>query len=425
MNKSIILQHVGLRSKTEPHDVLVTDGEIKAVAKSGQLGPEHNYDSLAPVETIDLSGFVLFPSFVEPHAHLDKAFLVDETSVAGDLQSAIDFFKSSNYSQFSYESVYTRGFDAITKAIERGYTALRTHVDCGAAVGLTALEAIIELREHFKDIFELQIAVLILPPVAGLDGEAQREILERALEMGADLVGGCPRFDPDPEQAVKALVSVAEVRGVGIDLHLDENLNAASNDLEIFAESILSSKNIPTATASHCVSLGQQSHSYRTQIIELVRAAKIGFVTLPQTNLLLQRVEAHRVAPRALPPLQQLIEGGVELAAGGDNWRDPFNPVGRVDPCEIISLLVAAGHLNLDQAIAATTSGPREVMSLPAVSVTPGSPADLVAMRGRNTWDAVADASEERLVFKSGRLISETRVIRNPLYEYRSVSNES
>ena len=45
---------------------------------------------IVSLSTVNLDGYVVSTSFVEPHAHLDKAFLADRISnPAGDLMGAI------------------------------------------------------------------------------------------------------------------------------------------------------------------------------------------------------------------------------------------------------------------------------------------------------------------------------------------------
>ena len=41
-----------------------------------------------------------------------------------------------------------------------------------------------------------------------------------------------------------------------------------------------------------------------------------------------------------------LREAGATVAAGGDNLRDPFHPVGRGDALEVAALMVTCGHLD-------------------------------------------------------------------------------
>src|SRR6202035_5282743 len=135
-------------------------------------------------------------------------------------------------------------------------------------------------------------------------------------------------------------------------------------------------------TASHCVSLGVQPAKGQQRTAEAAAAAGITVVALPQTNLYLQG-RGHRTAmPRGLTAVPALRAAGVTVAAGGDNLRDPFHPLGRGDALEVAALMVTCGHLDASDALDCVTVAPRVALGLPPVQVAPGSRADLVALAG-------------------------------------------
>jgi cytosine deaminase len=100
----------------------------------------------------------------------------------------------------------------------------------------------------------------------------------------------------------------------------------------------------------------------------------------------------------------------VRVAAGADNVRDPFNPVGRSDALETASLLVTAGHLTLAEAYDAVSVGARSVMALPFAGVQVGAAAELLAVRGTNLSDVIANASADRYVIHAGSLVAQSSV---------------
>ena len=106
----------------------------------------------------------------------------------------------------------------------------------------------------------------------------------------------------------------------------------------------------------------------------------IGVVANPITNLYLQGWDHEHLTPRGLAPLRALLDAGVVTAAGADNIRDPFNPMGRGDTLETAMLAVVAGHLTIDEAYAAVSTGARRVMGLPEAGVLPGARAELMAL---------------------------------------------
>ena len=97
---------------------------------------------------------------------------------------------------------------------------------------------------------------------------------------------------------------------------------------------------------------------------------------------------------------------GVTVAVGGDNRQDPFNLMGRGDPLEAASLLVAAGHLQPAEAYHAVSVVLRCAMGLPAVAIAPGAPAELLAVRASTVREAVAFVLADRVVFHHGAVVS-------------------
>jgi len=153
-----------------------------------------------------------------------------------------------------------------------------------------------------------------------------------------------------------------------------------------------------------------QTPALQREIAANVAAAGVVVVALPQTNLFLQARGAGCPASRGLTALRALLDAKATLAAGADNVRDPFNPLGRSDPLETASLLVMAGHLTPQEAWEAVSTGARRAMGLPAVVLEPGAPAEILCIRGSSLVDAIARASEDRIVIHAGRCVSRTRV---------------
>jgi cytosine deaminase len=158
------------------------------------------------------------------------------------------------------------------------------------------------------------------------------------------------------------------------------------------------------------VRLGTLEPDALQAVITEVLASDIGIISLPITNLYLQGRQHAVSTPRGLTALRALLDSGVRVGAGADNVRDPFNPVGRSDALETASLLVTAGHLTLDEAYAAVSTGARSVMSLPLAGVEVGARAELLAVRGATLSDVVANASADRFVIHAGSLVAQSRV---------------
>jgi cytosine deaminase len=384
-------------------DVHCTDGRIDEVVPVGGAGP---HAEKAVDEAYDLDGLLLLPAPAEPHAHLDKAYTADLVhNQTGDLLGAIEAWMLHRV-QLDPIDIAARAERAALTSLANGLTAIRTHVDVGPDIGLTGVEAVIGVRDRLAPLIDIQIVPLVAAPLTGLVGANQRARLRDALDMGAHVVGGAPFIDPDPRAAVEVLVAAAAEHGVLIDLHTDETLDVGVLTLRDYAQIVSGYDGAVSAAASHCVSLGMQPDDVQREVADAVARAGISVITLPQTNLFLQSRGVTTASPRGLTAISTLRAAGVNVAGGADNLQDPFNTVGRADPMETAALLVMAGHLPAEQAYELVSTASRIAMGLEPVSVSPGSPAELLAVDATTVREAIATAPGTRRVFHRGRLVA-------------------
>ncbi|WP_026556126.1 amidohydrolase family protein [Arthrobacter sp. 35W] len=392
-------------------DVYLKNGLIERVVPLAGAGVHAAGGPDAGVSAVelDLAGYLLLPSPVEPHAHLDKALLGSRvTNATGDLAGAITAIIEA-YPSMTGDDIGRRGLKALGEALAHGYTAVRTHVDCREEIGTAGVRALVELRGRLAGLADLQI-VALAGGVGGRDGAANRAVLAESLALGADLVGGVPSLEDDPTASLAELFAMAADHGRGIDVHIDETTDGGTFVLQQLAERVLASGFAGPVTASHCVSLGMQEPEVARKTARLIAEAGISVVALPQTNLFLQGRETTTRKPRGLTAVEDLLSAGATVAAGGDNWRDPFNPMGRIDAMETASLLVSAGHLLVGTAYECVSTHARTAMGLPEVRMAPGFPADLMAIRASSLEEAVAAGAPARIVFKGGRMVARTEV---------------
>jgi cytosine/creatinine deaminase len=386
-------------------DVLVDAGSVTA-DRSG-----------AGVE-LDATGWRVLPAACEPHAHLDKALTGPRVggrfgaAAGNDLVAAIAAWREI-LPGIDAADVAARATAAIGQYVARGITAIRSHVDVPVEGDrFRGVDALVAVRERLRGRVDLQICLL-----AG--GEADDGVVAEALARGVDVVGGCPHLAPDPHHEVTRMLDLAERLDLPIDLHADEQTDVALPDdrfdvvdlaRQVLARGLAGTGRV---TASHCVRLGALPPERLAAVLEPVAAAGMGIVTLPITNLYLQGRDAAHSAPRGVTALRALLDAGVPLAAGGDNLRDPFNPVGRADPFETTSLLVTAGHLRPSEALAAVTTGARAVLGLPPAGPVPGARADLLLVPDVDPGEVLAGAIDARVVLHGGRVVADTRTARS------------
>lgn len=378
-------------------DVEIRDGVVSRVSAPGP-GPGR-----------DLTGFLLTTAFADPHIHLDKALtdeLVDNPS--GTLEGAM-----TNYEQVllddTAERIRTRARTVARELIGFGVGWARVHVGCGRLLGNVGIEAISSVREEVAQLIDIEIVAHIGGPGQQESWKDHRRRLIDALDAGADLVGGNPWSEADPDAALRECFDVAVQRGVGVDFHIDETTENNKLQLRDLVELARSAE--IAVTASHCVLLGVQEGRMVSEVAMEIAEAGVSVVVLPATNLYLQGRDTWP-RPRGLPPIDSLRAAGVHVAAGSDNIRDPFNPVGSADPFRTAGLCVVAGHQTPMSAWRMIGSEARALLGADPRDVEPGVAADLVAVRAASVADAIATAPSERKVWRRGWLISETVVSR-------------
>lgn len=392
----------GLLADGTRGDVLIgSDGRVRTADPGSGAGSRSVSDDGLD---LDLTGWVVLPSAVEPHAHLDKAF--SWAGIApryGDLLAAIGSWRAYAATMDSAD-VRRRARAALLRYLAAGYTAVRTHVDTHPEGDpLRGVRALVELREEFAGVLDLQVCLLsgTLAPTG---------VLRDAIDAGVDVLGGCPHLAQDPVAETTRLLDLAEQTGLDVDLHTDEQLGADVLWILELARQVRDRGFAGRVAASHCVSLGSLAPRELARVVDAVAAAGMSVVTLPITNLYLQGRESPAPVPRGITAVRALLAAGVNVPAGADNVRDPFNPMGRTDPFETTSLLVTAAHLDADAALRAVTSAGRSALGLPAAGTDPGQVADLVAVRAQDLTDVLAGAGTSRIVLRRGRVVSRTTV---------------
>jgi cytosine deaminase len=362
-------------------------------------------------DVLDLRGYVVLSAPAEPHAHLDKALSWDVLHPPlGDLHDAIANWKEGS-AGLDEESFRERARTAALALLRNGTTAVRSHVDILLGPDpLRGIRAVDRVRRELAGLMDIEIVAL--SKVYATD-----EQVHQALDAGADLVGGSPHSAPDPLADLDRLLTIAEARGVGVDLHTDEFLEGDHHTIGAYADRVKYWPAGRIRTAGHCTRLGTMDSGELARLLPVIAAGGIGVVANPITNLYLQGRRHPVATPRGITAIEPLRAAGVCVAAGADNVRDAFNPVGRSDALETAMLTIIAAHVHPDVAVAMVTDDARTVMGLPEAGPRVGARAELLAVRGTSVLDVIANAPADRVVIHDGQVVSvsETRTTMAPV----------
>lgn len=367
-------------------------------------------------ETIDATGWIALPPLADLHAHLDKGYTwTSFGQPEGSLDDAIACWidHGENHSSADIKAGARRHLVA---ALHAGVTAVRSHTNYHLGDDpLRGVRALIELRDEFAGIVDLQI---VASPGAS---DGPDDLGRAAVALGIDLIGGFPHLADDPSADLERNAAFAEEFGLGMDLHTDETLDAASTGL---AELAARTRHWPAGvirSAGHCVSLSTQDAETRARTLAAVAEAGVSIITNPLTNLYLQGWQHPVATPRGIPPLREILAAGITLAAGGDNVQDPFNPLGNADMVDVASELVVAGHLTPAEAWHVSSQGGRAAFGLPPARGRVGDVADVVLVRAAHVAEALAERAPDRIVIRDGRVIAVRRRVVSSVLDLRAL----
>jgi cytosine deaminase len=387
-------------------------GDPVAVAIDGgviaSIGPDAR--QLTAAERIDGNGGIVFPSFVEPHIHLDKT--LTRHLPGGDAESWEEAEASQGRvkSTFTPESVESRAARAIELAITNGVGLMRAHVAIDAAQELISLEGVLSARERWADAIEIEIVALLEESIV-----EHPELLARAREAirrGADLIGGIPNIEEDPPgqlRHLEALFDIAEEFDTPVDAHVDYDADPGQKTLEMLADLTLQRGFEGRVLASHCCALAAYPRRESERVIEKVRRAQITVCISPLANLqqvgLVGRLPVHRGSSRT----KELLDAGVNVAAGTDNMNDMWFAFGRLDPLETAYVAILSAALRTEAEVAAglemVTDRAARALRRSGRTIAVGAPADLVVLEAEDLTDVLRGLSSRRVTIKGGKLV--------------------
>jgi cytosine deaminase len=387
-------------------DIEIDGVRIAAVARSGQSRP-------AAGSAVDLDGALVFPGFVDAHVHLDKTHTWDRApNRSGTFAEALETL-GRDKANWTRDDILRRAGFALHSAWEHGTRVVRTHVDTWLPWGEVNHAAMQELREAWRGRIVLQTVPLTgISNYAGPEGD---KIADLALRYGACALGGWSPMSADLPRQLDRLLAIASDRGVGLDLHVDENGNAEEEVLRTLAEAVIRGKFANPVVCGHCCSLSVQEPERQKSTIALMREARLRVISLPLCNLYLQgrRGAAFPRTPqwRGLTLVQDLMDAEVPLACASDNVRDAFHAFGDYDVAEVYMESVRIAHLDsrLGESVKVVTTAAADIVGLPESGrIASGSPAHLVVFPARSFSEFLSrPGSGRRLV--DGETIRDAR----------------
>src|SRR5690625_4152990 len=302
-------------------DEILIDGGV--IERIGEALPEAD-------EEIDLHGRLIIPPLVDPHLHLDYAYTAraeGATNTSGTLFEGIARWRDVKKQQ-TLADVKARALRAIEEELRHGVQFIRTHIDI-TDESLTALKAMLELRDQLQD--KVTIQIVAFPQEGMYAYRGGDELVEEALKMGADCVGGIPHFEwarELGERSIHKTVELAVKYDKLIDVHCDETDDVMSRFVELL-NALAMAEGIGTRTAaSHTCSFGSADNAYAFRMMGLFEQSGLNFIANPTENAYLQGRQDGYPKRRGLTRVKEMWESGINVCFGQDSINDPWYPVG-------------------------------------------------------------------------------------------------
>ncbi len=370
-------------------------------------------DETEATRTIDLGGRFVTPPLVEPHIHLDAVLTVGQPrpNVSGSLFEGIAVW-AERVRDLTVEDVITRAREVLRWQLANGVQHVRSHVDvCDPE--LRGLRALVELREEARGLVDLQIVAF---PQQGIDSfDGGRDLMRRAVQLGADVVGGIPHYELTREYGVSSVefvFALAEEFGLQVDIHCDETDDEHSRFVEVMVAETLRRGMTGRVTASHTTAMHSYNAAYAYRVVRNIARAGLFMVTNPLDNAVLQgRFDAGPIR-RGHTRVKELQAAGVTVCIGHDSVMDPWYPLGYGDPLQAAFVLAHLGQLSgddeLHRLLDMITVNPAAALQLDGYGLTPGTPADLVVFDAPTDVDALRLIAPRYLVLRDGKVVART-----------------
>jgi cytosine/creatinine deaminase len=396
----LVIEGVRPYGAGEPIAVAIDRGVIHSIRPDAR--------QLTAAERIDGNGGIIFPSFVEPHIHLDKVLTRQVPGANAESWEEAEASQSRVKRTFTPESVESRASRAIELAITNGVGLIRAHASVDTAQQLISLEGLLRARERWADAIEIEIVALLDESIA--EHPELLALAREAIRRGADVIGGVPNFEQDaPGQLrhLEALFEIAEEFDTPLDAHVDYDADPSQKALEMLADLTLQRGFEGRVLASHCCALAAYPQHESERVIEKVRRARIAVCISPLGNLQhvgsIGRLPVHRGSSRA----KELLDAGVNVAAGTDNMNDMWFAFGRLDPLETAYVAILSAALRTEAEVAAgldmVTDRAARALRRSARTIEVGAPADLVVLEAEDLTEVLRGLSSRRVTIKGGK----------------------
>ncbi|WP_163878063.1 amidohydrolase family protein [Rhizobium laguerreae] len=398
----LIVRNANLPDGRKGIDIGIQGGKIVAI--------ESNLQAQAK-EEIDATGRLVSPPFVDPHFHMDATLSLGlpRMNVSGTLLEGIALWGELR-PIVTKEELVDRALRYCDLAVTQGLLFIRSHVDTSDP-RLVTVEAMIEVREKVAPYIDLQLVAF--PQDGYYRSPGAIDALNRALDMGVDIVGGIPHFERtmgEGTASVEALCRIAADRGLPVDIHCDETDDPLSRHIETLAAETIRFGLQGRVAGSHLTSMHSMDNYYVSKLIPLMAEAEINVIPNPLINIMLQGRHDAYPKRRGMTRVRELMDAGLNVSFGHDCVMDPWYSMGSGDMLEVghmaIHVAQMAGIDDKKKIFDALTVNSAKTMGLAGYGLEKGCNADLVVLQASDTLEALRLKPNRLAVIRHGKIIA-------------------
>ena len=410
----MLVKNVHIHNREGLWQILIEEGKISRIFSQDEV---FNYSG----EILDGEEGIVYPPFVEPHIHLDATQTAGQPNwnQSGTLFEGIERW-AERKSLLSHEDVKSRAWKTLKWQIANGVQYVRTHVDVSDPT-LTALKAMLEVKKEIAPWVDLQIVAF--PQEGILSYPNGEKLLDQAMEMGADVVGGIPHFEFTREYGVESMhiaFDIARKYNKQIDIHCDEIDDEQSRFVETVAALALKYNMGEKVTASHTTAMHSYNNAYASRLFRLLKMSKIHFVANPLVNIHLQGRFDTYPKRRGVTRVKEMLKNNINVCFGHDDVFDPWYPLGTANMLQVLHMglhvcqLMGYGQIN--DGLKLITENSAKALGLTDYGIQEGNSANFIVLPAENGFDAVRRQVPTRYSIRHGKVISETQLAKTTIH---------
>ncbi|PSU21527.1 cytosine deaminase [Photobacterium kishitanii] len=405
---TLLIKNAMLQGESSLKQIFIEDGQFKRIE-------DNNVDFDYCGEILDAEGGLAVAPFCEPHIHLDTTQTAGEPSwnISGTLFEGIERWAERKQT-LSIEDVKLRAKQTLKWQIANGVQHVRTHVDVSDPT-LVALKAMVEVREEMKQWVDIQIVAF--PQEGILSYPNGKQLLEQAVQLGADVIGAIPHFEFTREYGVESLHYVFELArkyDCLIDVHCDEIDDEQSRFVETVAALAHKYEMGEKVTASHTTAMGSYNGAYASRLFRLLRMSGINFVANPLVNIHLQGRFDDYPKRRGVTRVKEMLNANINVCFGHDDVFDPWYPLGTANMLQVLHMGLhvcqVMGYDQINNSLDLISKNSARTLNIQhRYGIEQGKPGSLLILPAENGFDAVRRQVPVRYSIRHGKVIATTQ----------------